>query len=109
MSLDATIWAWKAEVESSTQRLILLSLADRAGEDHKCYPSIMRMVKDTKMNRKTIIKVLDDLEQKALIKFTGSIVGNGVKVYQLLGVVGREDETTSTKRGLVVKTVLVPI
>ncbi|MFK4050502.1 helix-turn-helix domain-containing protein [Acinetobacter venetianus] len=99
MSLDATIWAWKAEVESSTQRLILLSLADRAGEDHKCYPSIMRMVKDTKMNRKTIIKVLDDLEQKALIKFTGSIVGNGVKVYQLLGVVGREDESTSTKKG----------
>ena len=99
MSLDATIWAWRAEVDSSTQRLILLSLADRAGEDHKCYPSIMRMVKDTKMNRKTIIKVLDDLEKKALIKFTGMIVGNGVKVYQLLGVVGREEETTSTKKG----------
>ncbi|MDH0657327.1 helix-turn-helix domain-containing protein [Acinetobacter johnsonii] len=99
MSLDATIWAWRAEVDSSTQRLILLSLADRAGEDHKCYPSIMRMVKDTKMNRKTIIKVLDDLEKKALIKFTGSIVGNGVKVYQLLGVVGREDHPTSTKKG----------
>ena len=99
MSLDATIWAWRAEVESSTQRLILLSLADRAGEDHKCYPSIMRMVKDTKMNRKTIIKVLDDLEKKALIKYTGKIVGNGVKVYQLLGVVGREDHPTSTKKG----------
>lgn len=99
MSLDATIWAWRAEVDSSTQRLILLSLADRAGEDHKCYPSIMRMVKDTKMNRKTIIKVLDDLEKKALIKYTGKIIGNGVKVYQLLGVVGREDEPTSTKKG----------
>ena len=99
MSLDATIWAWRAEVDSSTQRLILLSLADRAGEDHKCYPSIMRMVKDTKMNRKTIIKVLDDLENKALIKYTGKIVGNGVKVYQLLGVVGREDHPTSTKKG----------
>lgn len=99
MSLDATIWAWRAEVDSSTQRLILLSLADRAGEDHKCYPSIMRMVKDTKMNRKTIIKVLDDLEKKALIKYTGKIVGNGVKVYQLLGVIGREDHPTSTKKG----------
>lgn len=99
MSLDATIWAWRAEVDSSTQRLILLSLADRAGEDHKCYPSIMRMVKDTKMNRKTIIKVLDDLEKKALIKYSGKIVGNGVKVYQLLGVVGREDHPTSTKKG----------
>ena len=99
MSLDATIWAWRADVDSSTQRLILLSLADRAGEDHKCYPSIMRMVKDTKMNRKTIIKVLDSLEQKSLIKFTGKIIGNGVKVYQLLGVVGREDHPTSTKKG----------
>ena len=99
MSLDATIWAWRADVDSSTQRLILLSLADRAGEDHKCYPSIMRMVKDTKMNRKTIIKVLDDLEKKALIKYTGKIVGNGVKVYQLLGVLGREDHPTSTKKG----------
>ncbi|MGE8542728.1 MAG: helix-turn-helix domain-containing protein [Acinetobacter johnsonii] len=99
MSLDATIWAWRAEVDSSTQRLILLSLADRAGEDHKCYPSIMRMVKDTKMNRKTIIKVLDSLEEKSLIKFTGKIIGNGVKVYQLLGVVGREDHPTSTKKG----------
>lgn len=98
-SLDATIWAWRAEVDSSTQRLILLSLADRAGEDHKCYPSIIRMVKDTKMNRKTIIKVLDDLEKKALIKYTGKIVGNGVKVYQLLGVVGQEDHPTSTKKG----------
>lgn len=99
MSLDATIWAWRADVDSSTQRLILLSLADRAGEDHKCYPSIMRMVKDTKMNRKTIIKVLDSLEEKSLIKFTGKIIGNGVKVYQLLGVVGREDHPTSTKKG----------
>lgn len=99
MSLDATIWAWRAEVGSSTERLILLSLADRAGENHKCYPSIMRMVKDTKMNRKTIIKILDVLEAKGLIKFTGSIVGNGVKVYQLLGVVGREDDQTNTKKG----------
>lgn len=99
MSLDTTIWAWKAEVTSSTQRLILLSLADRAGENHKCYPSIVRMVKDTKMNRKTIIKVLDDLEQQGFIKFTGQIVGNGVKVYQLLDVSGREDGLTSTKKG----------
>jgi len=92
-------WAWNAEVKSSSQRLILLSLADRAGETHKCYPSIMRMVKDTKMNRKTIIKVLDELEQKLLIKFTGEIVGNGVKVYQLLGITGREEIKSSTKKG----------
>ncbi|MCH2072924.1 helix-turn-helix domain-containing protein [Acinetobacter pittii] len=100
MSLDATIWAFKAEVKTSSQRLVLLALADRAGESHKCYPSIKRMVKDTVLNRKTVIKVLDELEAISLIKFTGEITGNGVKVYQLIGVMGREEtDLTSPKKG----------
>lgn len=100
MSLDASIWAFKAEVKTSSQRLVLLALADRAGESHKCYPSIKRMVKDTLLNRKTIIKVLDELEAGSFIKFTGEITGNGVKVYQLIGVMGREeDSVTSAKNG----------
>ncbi|KAA8735529.1 hypothetical protein F4V57_01660 [Acinetobacter qingfengensis] len=37
MSLDASIWAWKAQVKNSSQRLVLLTLADRAGETHRCY------------------------------------------------------------------------
>ncbi|EXH48601.1 helix-turn-helix domain protein [Acinetobacter baumannii 1412924] len=100
MSLDASIWAFKAEVKTSSQRLVLLALADRAGESHKCYPSIKRMVKDTLLNRKTIIKVLDELEAGSFIKFTGEITGNGVKVYQLIGVMGREEENViSPKNG----------
>ncbi|HCJ6434672.1 helix-turn-helix domain-containing protein [Acinetobacter baumannii] len=100
MSLDASIWAFKAEVKTSSQRLVLLALADRAGESHKCYPSIKRMVKDTLLNRKTIIKVLDELEASSFIKFTGEITGNGVKVYQLIGVMSREeDSVTSPKNG----------
>ncbi|MDC5277747.1 helix-turn-helix domain-containing protein [Acinetobacter baumannii] len=100
MSLDASIWAFKAEVKTSSQRLVLLALADRAGESHKCYPSIKRMVKDTLLNRKTIIKVLDELEAGSFIKFTGEITGNGVKVYQLIGVMGREEHSvTSPKNG----------
>ncbi|EHU1703101.1 helix-turn-helix domain-containing protein [Acinetobacter baumannii] len=100
MSLDATIWAFKAEVKTSSQRLVLLALADRAGESHKCYPSIKRMVKDTVLNRKTVIKVLDELESISLIRFTGEITGNGVKVYQLIGVMGREEnDLTSPKKG----------
>ncbi|MBJ8436807.1 helix-turn-helix domain-containing protein [Acinetobacter lactucae] len=100
MSLDATVWAFKAEVKTSSQRLVLLALADRAGESHKCYPSIKRMVKDTVLNRKTVIKVLDELEAISLIRFTGEITGNGVKVYQLIGVMGREEnDLTSPKNG----------
>jgi len=103
MSLDASNWAWKANVKNASQRIVLLSLADRAGETHRCYPSVRRLVEDTKLNRKTIIKVLDELELLKLVKDTGEFRGNGVKVYQLLGVNGREDDqntgTTSPKNG----------
>ncbi|MHA3117279.1 helix-turn-helix domain-containing protein [Acinetobacter sp. ANC 4635] len=105
MSLDATRWAWTAPVENCSQRIVLLSLADRAGEDHKAWPSIKRLEVDTKCDRKTIMKVLDRLEGINLIRFTHDIRGNGVKVYQLIGVSGREDDvntvkkTTSTKIG----------
>ncbi|WP_335955817.1 helix-turn-helix domain-containing protein, partial [Acinetobacter guillouiae] len=100
MSLDATVWAWKTTVDGASQKLVLLSLADRAGDDHKCFPSLKRLENDTTLNRKTIIKVLDELELKKLIKFTGEIKGNGVKVYQLIGVFGREDSSdTNTKKG----------
>ena len=50
MSVDATRWAWLAPVKTSTQRLVLLSLADRAGEYHTCYPSLERLAKDTVLN-----------------------------------------------------------
>lgn len=99
MSLDATIWAWRADVKTSPQRVVLLSLADRAGESHRCYPSVTRLVEDTKLNRKTVMKVLDDLELMRLIKDTGEFRGNGVKVYQLLGVSGREDNQTNGSSG----------
>ena len=32
MSLDASNWAWKVNVKNASQRVVLLSLADRAGE-----------------------------------------------------------------------------
>lgn len=50
MSIDATIWAWKLALKP-TQKLLLLSLADRANEKHGCFPSIQRIENDTGLNR----------------------------------------------------------
>lgn len=102
MSVDATRWAWAVEVSSSTKRLVLLALADRAGEEHTCYPSAMRMVKDTNLNRKTILTAINDLIADGLLLDTGERKGNGVRVLKLVGVFGRENDTypkkiTSTK------------
>lgn len=73
---------------SATERLCLLSLADRANEDHECWPSVNRLTCDTEMDRHTVIAVLKRLEVKGLvIKNQGSGV---VSRYTLVGVAGRE-------------------
>ena len=92
MSVDATRWAWDAPVKSSAQRLILLSLADRAGEDHTCYPSNKRLADDTVLNLKTVQKAVNELIEMGLISDTGERKGNTkqVRVLQLIGVNSRE-------------------
>ncbi len=104
MSLDATIWAWKVRQKQKRggslkplKKLVLLSLADRASEDHCAYPSMARLVEDTEMDRKTVLKIIDELIEDGLIIDTGERKGRTkqVKVYQLLGVKGRETIPTT--------------
>lgn len=85
MSLDATVWAWKQKV-TSTQKLVLLSLADRAGENHDCWPSIERLVNNTGLNRKTVIKVIKEMVELGLIHSQKKAFGRS-NTYTLLGVV----------------------
>ena len=100
MSHDATRWAWQQQTGSSSRKAVLVSMADRAGEDHTCYPSLKRLELDTELNRKTLVKVIGELEELGFIRWTGARRGNGVKVYQLVGVNGREEiAVTSTKNG----------
>lgn len=95
MSIDATRWAWTAPVNNSSQRLVLLSLADRAGEEHTAWPSIERLAKDTVLDKKTVQKVILELINLGLIKDTGDRKGptKRVRVLKLNGVKGREDYT----------------
>lgn len=99
MSLDATNWAWRAELCEKKggcripyKRLILLSLADRAGEDHCAYPSMKRLEKDTGIERKTVLKIIAELIDDGFILDTGERKGvtKQVKVYKLRGINGRE-------------------
>jgi pyocin large subunit-like protein len=88
MSVDALKWAWMAPVDTSSERLILLSLADRAGEDHTAWPSTERLVKDTKLNLKTVKDVIARLIEKGFLEDTGKRVGKTgrVRVLRLKGV-----------------------
>lgn len=104
MSLDATNWAWKTRQKQKKggslkplKKLVLLSLSDRAGEDHCAYPSMARLVEDTEMDRKTVLKIIDELIEDGLIVDTGERKGRTkqVKVYQLRGINGRETVPTT--------------
>lgn len=104
MSLDATRWAWTVKIpdnkecKKSNKRLVLLSLADRAAEDHTCFPSAKRLVADTCLDRKTVLAVISELITDGLLKDTGERKGvtKQVRVLKLIGVSGRE-ETVPTK------------
>ena len=95
MSIDATRWAWTAPVNNSSQRLVLLSLADRAGEEHTAWPSIDRLAADTVLDKKTVQKVILELIKLGLVKDTGDRTGptKRVRVLKLNGVKGREECT----------------
>lgn len=95
MSIDATRWAWTAPVSNSSQRLVLLSLADRAGEEHTAWPSIERLAKDTVLDKKTVQKVILELIKLGLIEDTGERTGptKRVRILKLNGVTGREECT----------------
>lgn len=97
MSVEATIWAWKLTKHdvTSNEKLILLSMADRANEAFECWPSKVRLQSDTLISLKTIFKLIASLVHKGFIEDTGKREGNlnRVVVYRLLGISGRENCT----------------
>ena len=103
MSIDATKWAWEITGIKSMEKLVLLTLADRADENCRCYPSASRMSQDTCADRKTILKAINSLISHGLIKKTGEFRGStkSTPVYELIGVPVREKKApkSSAKSG----------
>ena len=69
MSHKATHWAWTVKDISSSEKLILLALADRHNTDTgDCFPSLDRIAEDTCSSRNTVRRATQTLEDKGLIK-----------------------------------------
>lgn len=98
MSVDATRWAWSQSIKPS-EKLVLLAMADRAGESNDCWPSISRLVNDTGLDRKTVLAVIGRLEEIGLL-IVSKEAGKG-NYYQLIGVDNRhgQSDQTGTKNG----------
>ena len=89
MSVNATRFAWECDLSKtakrSAKRLVLLALADRANKENTCFPSIARVVKDTGMDRKTVMNTINDLIALGLVSDTGDRKGgtNQVRVLKI--------------------------
>lgn len=68
MSLTATRWAWKVQGLRPLHKLVLLALADRAGEDGEVWPSQELLTADTCINAKTTWQALKALKAAGLIE-----------------------------------------
>lgn len=95
MSIKAMVWAWEQDV-TSTEVLVLLSLADHANESGMCWPSQKYLALKTKLGRQAINAVIGRLRDKGMLEIMGrkDSVGRPLaNVYQLRieGIVAQND------------------
>lgn len=67
MSVHISSLVWKAKMPS-TEKFILLKLADNANDDGVCWPSLTRICTETCLSRSTVCTNLNSLESKGLIE-----------------------------------------
>jgi hypothetical protein len=68
MSLRATIWGWTQNQISSTQKLVLLDLCDRAGRQNTGWPKQATIASRVRLTERAVHSALAVLVQKGLIK-----------------------------------------
>lgn len=68
MSVDAIRWAYRQKTGSASAKSVLVAIADHAGTDLTCYPSLDRLVEKTELSRNTVKAAIDRLEELGLVR-----------------------------------------
>lgn len=69
MSFQAMTWAVEQKV-APLAKLLLLTLANYADAENRCWPSKERLAADTGMSKASVCKYLNDLESVGLVEVT---------------------------------------
>lgn len=75
MSFHALAWAVDQKIETASEKLVLLILANYANHNHEVYPSAETLMEKTSLDRKTVIKARQSLVQKGYLVDTGKKTG----------------------------------
>lgn len=68
MSIEAFNLAFKIQGISSTQKFVLVALANRADDNGRCWPSLSSLMKDTCLGKTALICALNALCERGLIE-----------------------------------------
>jgi hypothetical protein len=81
MSIKVMSAVWEIEGIDSSECLVLMALADHADERGRCYPSIGRLAKRTKLSDRGVQKVIARLIEKGFVTVTPSAGQGGANIY----------------------------
>lgn len=68
MSIRALDWAWRQECVNPQEKLVLLALADHAGQDGTCYPATGSIAEKCQMSAQSVRRHLTALEARGVIE-----------------------------------------
>jgi hypothetical protein len=83
MSIALMTDAWKLTGLSSTQKLVLLSLADNANDQGECYPSVRQMVERTCLSERAVRDAIRSLETIGYVRSLPRVGTSTVYVLEL--------------------------
>lgn len=76
MSFRAISWAFAQNIPGS-EKLILLSLANRSDDKGDCWPSMSTIAKDAGVSRATVLRMVVKLEQRNLVALEKRMTSHG--------------------------------
>ena len=80
MSIKLMTAVWDREDLSSTQKLVLLALADWANDEGLCWPSIERVAKKSSLKKRAVQLAIRSLEETQFIR-REEVIGKGNKYW----------------------------
>ena len=80
MSIKIMTAVWDREDLSSTQKLVLLALADWANDEGLCWPSIERVAKKSSLKKRAVQLAIRSLEEMQFIR-REEVIGKGNKYW----------------------------
>lgn len=88
-----SVWSFSFKGKNrAIKKLIMLNLADRAGDDGLCFPSVAKIAEDTLLDRRTIMTAITSMIEDGLLEDTKMRKGQTKQVRVLRILIDVEDD-----------------